>query len=191
MSVRVLAAKFARALLDTTPSETGRAQGMPGNGLARGPPANRKAGGSHHRFSQSSGIPCAMVLTVSCVLTLGTGLSCSHRRAKPGFAQLDTSVGVSGPHAFSVRIGAVRPHENRTRRQGVHRILPPRVVTTRDPPLLPGQDARIMPLIWGRRQDIFCKPEDARCDKLARRAIRAWRACKDCPSCRNDVHRPA
>jgi hypothetical protein len=71
MSVRVLAAEFARALLDTTPSETERAQGMPGNGLARGPPANQKAGGSHHRFSRSSGIPCATVLTVSCVLSLG------------------------------------------------------------------------------------------------------------------------
>jgi hypothetical protein len=29
-----------------------RAQGMPGDGLAHGPPANQKAGGSHHRFSQ-------------------------------------------------------------------------------------------------------------------------------------------
>jgi hypothetical protein len=25
---------------------------MPGDGLAHGPPANRKAGGSHHRFSR-------------------------------------------------------------------------------------------------------------------------------------------
>ena len=162
MSVRVLAAKFARALLDTTPSETGRAQGMPGNGLARGPPANRKAGGSHHRFSQSSGIPCAMVLTVSCVLSLGTGLSCSHRRAKPGFAQLDTSVGVSGPHAFSVRPERrSSARKNRARRQGVHRIPRPRFVTTRDPPLLPAQDGRIISLIWGRRQGNFCKSEHA------------------------------
>jgi len=53
---------------------------MPGNGLARGPPAKQKAGGSYHRFSQSSGIPCATVLTVSCVLSLGTGLFCSHRQ---------------------------------------------------------------------------------------------------------------
>ena len=35
---------------------------MPGEGLTHGPPANRKAGGENHRFSRSSGIPCAMVL---------------------------------------------------------------------------------------------------------------------------------
>jgi len=27
-----------------------------------GPPANKKAGGSHHRCAETSGIPCAMVL---------------------------------------------------------------------------------------------------------------------------------
>jgi hypothetical protein len=32
---------------------------MPGEGLTHGPPAEKKAGGSHHRISQSSGIPCA------------------------------------------------------------------------------------------------------------------------------------
>jgi hypothetical protein len=35
---------------------------MPGEGLTHGPPAEKKAGGSHHRISQSSGIPCAMAL---------------------------------------------------------------------------------------------------------------------------------
>jgi hypothetical protein len=29
-----------------------RAQGMPGDGLTHGPPATKKAGGSHHRFSR-------------------------------------------------------------------------------------------------------------------------------------------
>jgi hypothetical protein len=29
-----------------------RAQGMPGEGLTHGPPATKKAGGSHHRFSR-------------------------------------------------------------------------------------------------------------------------------------------
>jgi hypothetical protein len=32
--------------------EIKRAQGMPGDGLTHGPPATKKAGGSHHRFSQ-------------------------------------------------------------------------------------------------------------------------------------------
>jgi hypothetical protein len=52
---------------------------MPGDGLARGPPAKRKAGGSHHRFSRIPGIPCAMVLTGSFVLSPGTGISCPRR----------------------------------------------------------------------------------------------------------------
>src|SRR5882672_1685612 len=34
------------------PRESKRAQGMPGDGLTHGPPATKKAGGSHHRFSQ-------------------------------------------------------------------------------------------------------------------------------------------
>jgi len=89
-----------------------------------------------------------MVLTVSCVLSLGTGLFCSHRRAKPGFAQLDTSVGVSGPHAFSVRISAVRPHDQSCAPPTRPSHPDPRFVTTRDPPLLPAQDGRIMHLIW-------------------------------------------
>ncbi len=40
--------------------------------------------------------------TVSFVLSPVTGLSC-HRRSADNFRQLDTSVGVSGPHDFAVR----------------------------------------------------------------------------------------
>src|SRR5689334_10179822 len=39
-----------------------RAQGRPGAGRTHGPPATKKAGGSHHRFGRTSGLPCAMVL---------------------------------------------------------------------------------------------------------------------------------
>jgi len=65
-----------------------------------GPPAAKKAGDSYHRFSRSSGIPCAMVLTL---------IARSPR--EPGFlapviarliaAQLDLSVGRPGPRAFT------------------------------------------------------------------------------------------
>jgi hypothetical protein len=34
---------------------------------------------SHHRYAERSGIPCAMVLTVSFVFSPGTGLSCPRR----------------------------------------------------------------------------------------------------------------
>jgi hypothetical protein len=42
-------------------------------------------------------------LTAYSALSPGTGLDCHRRRAKPGFAQLGTSVGVPGPHGFAVR----------------------------------------------------------------------------------------
>jgi hypothetical protein len=34
---------------------------------------------SHHRYAERSGIPCAMVLTVSFVFSPGTGLCCPRR----------------------------------------------------------------------------------------------------------------
>ena len=37
---------------------------MPGEGFTHGPPATKKAGGSHHRCNRSTGIPCAAVLTL-------------------------------------------------------------------------------------------------------------------------------
>jgi hypothetical protein len=49
--------------------------------------------------------------------------------------ELDTSVGVSGPHDFAVRLSAVR-----YRRIRVHRI-PPRVRDDREPPLQRGGTA--------------------------------------------------
>jgi hypothetical protein len=55
-----------------------------------------------------SGIPCAMVLTVSSALSLATGLSC-HHRLQITICKLDPSVGGSGPHGFAVRVRTVRP----------------------------------------------------------------------------------
>jgi hypothetical protein len=69
-----------------------------------------------------------MVLTASFVLSPATGLSC-HRRLRTCIRKLDTSVGVSGPHDFSVRLRAIRQERIR-----VHRI-PPRVRDDREPPL--------------------------------------------------------
>jgi hypothetical protein len=48
-----------------------------------------------------------MVLTAYFVLSPVTGLSC-HRRLVNIFTKLDTSVGVSGPHDFAVRISTIR-----------------------------------------------------------------------------------
>ena len=51
---------------------------------------------------ESPGIPRAMVLTVSFVLSPVIGLFC-HRRRRDTSRQLDASVEASGPHDFSVR----------------------------------------------------------------------------------------
>jgi hypothetical protein len=48
-----------------------------------------------------------MVLTVSFVISLVTGLCCHHRLADTS-ARLDASVGASGPYDFAVRVSAVR-----------------------------------------------------------------------------------
>jgi hypothetical protein len=84
------------------------------------------------------GIPRAMVLRL---------ISCSPRR--PGFLatvapeklasqELDASVGASGPHAFAVRLSAVR-----YRRIRVHRIPPPTFVTIAKRPSRGGGTASI------------------------------------------------
>jgi hypothetical protein len=84
-----------------------RAQGMPGDGLTHGPPATKKAGGSHHRFSQSTGIPCTMVLTLLRTLP-GVHDFISHRRLAGHPARLSASPGAPGPHDFAVRVSRAR-----------------------------------------------------------------------------------
>jgi hypothetical protein len=57
---------------------------------------------SHHGHAGSSGIPRAMVLTASFVLSPVIGLSC-HRHRRKNFRRLDAGVEASGPHDFAVR----------------------------------------------------------------------------------------
>jgi hypothetical protein len=79
-----------------------RAQGMPGEGLTHGPPATKNAGGSHHRFSRSSGIPRATVLTLIRDLP-GDRLSCPRRPqcSSTKHRELGISTGMPGPHDFT------------------------------------------------------------------------------------------
>jgi hypothetical protein len=82
-----------------------RAQGMPGARCARSLACDKKT--KHTSVVTtvtpvSPGIPRAMVLTAYSALSPVTGLSC-HRRLQVITCQLDTSVGVSGPHDFAVR----------------------------------------------------------------------------------------
>ena len=80
---------------------------------------------------ESPGIPRAMVYGLYRALP-GDRLFC-HRRPWSCLHELDTSVGVSGPHDFAVRLSAVRQWHIR-----VHRIpsrVPSRVRDDRDTPL--------------------------------------------------------
>ena len=92
---------------------------------------------------EQPGIPRAMVLTVSFVISPVIGLFC-HRRWQVTTSQLDASVEASGPHDFAVRISNVRQRCLR-----VHRI-PPRVRDDRDTPLWWDETAQLIVLIWVR-----------------------------------------
>ena len=71
----------ARFILNFPPSEDQRAQGMPGDDLTHGPPATKKAGGSHHRFSRIIRHSPRNGFTAYIALSPGTGLFCPRRFA--------------------------------------------------------------------------------------------------------------
>jgi hypothetical protein len=93
-----------------------------------------------------------MVLTVSFVLSPVTGLFC-HRHPADNSAELDSSVGASGPHDFAVHL----KRRSSCSAISVHRI-PPRVRDDRaSAPLWDGTVSDIL-LIWVRRKrKYFCK----------------------------------
>jgi hypothetical protein len=94
---------------------------MPGEGLTHGPPAEKNAGGRYHRFSRSSGIPCAVGYGLYEV-SPGTGLIAPVIGAMPQHhRQLGISTGMPEPHDFAVRIRC-----DRLRTIRVHRSPPPR-----------------------------------------------------------------
>jgi hypothetical protein len=99
---------------------------------------------------ESPGIPHAMVYGLLRALPGAPGflatVACATSR------RLDTSVGVSGPHAFSVRFRAVRhrhyqrpPHPD------------PRFVTLRNAPLWDGTAGNIEVIWVFRKTEYFCK----------------------------------
>jgi hypothetical protein len=114
-----------------------------------GPRATKKHAAVTTGSAEITGIPCAMVLTVSFGLSSGTGLSCP-RDLRIIIRRLDASVGASGPHDFAVRAGVARLFDTIT-----SIASRPAFRDDRDAPLSTGRDVRKKPLIWGRRQDNF------------------------------------
>ena len=86
-----------------------------------GPRAVKKHGEGTTGSAKSSGIPCAMVLTLMARSPWGPGFLAPITReiiilrAWPQRREARTT-------RFCVRFSAVRPHDNRARRQNVHRI---------------------------------------------------------------------
>jgi hypothetical protein len=77
---------------------------MPGAGRTHGPPATKKQAASPQVQPRHPGIPCAMVLRLIRDLLGAPGLFATVIRAmREASRELDTSVGVSGPHDFAVR----------------------------------------------------------------------------------------
>ena len=147
---------------------------MPGDGLTHGPPATKKAGGSHHRFSQINrhslrdgfnGFLRALLGDHCLVATVA-------RETRERLHELSACIGAPGPHDFAVRVSHVRL------------TCPPRPSHPRptyrdDRPKRPSSSRR------DAREHRFDLPDAASadaCGRLARRAIgarvharRAWR----------------
>jgi hypothetical protein len=94
----------------------------------------------------SSGIPRAMVLTVSSVISPVIGLCC-HRRQRDTSRSLDASVEASGPHDFAVRIKrcSSAAHQRPSHPE-------PNVRDDRETPLLVGRDDSAIFLFLAKRQ---------------------------------------
>ena len=154
---------------------------MPGDGLTHGPPATKKQVAVTTGQAGSTGIPCAMVLTLMSRSPWGPGsLAPMAReiisRTWPQRREARTT-------RFCVRIGAVRPREqNRARRQSVHRIPRSTFVTIAKRPHDERGTARIMLLIWRGVKFISGKPNTFAARGSPRRAICARHACTNCPS---------
>ena len=88
-----------------------------------------------------------MVLTGSFVLSPVTGLFLSLSPAEDFFRWLDASVGASGPHDFTVRVGALVRSTSR-----VHRIPHPTSVTIAKRPSFERRMAEDVEVIWVKRE---------------------------------------
>src|ERR1700743_3431014 len=112
------------------PKERGRREDR-----VRAAPAVSRAKGSKKAHTsiqvqrKQSGLPCAMVLTVSFVLSPVTGLIVTVAPEKLASQERNASIGASGPHDFVVRVSIVRPRQTARRRHRVHRIPHPTFVT--------------------------------------------------------------
>jgi hypothetical protein len=106
----------ATSSAERSPLQRRRAQGMPEAGRPHGPPAKRKAGGSHHtRFSRITRHSLHDGFNAHIALSLGTGLSCPHRLVHHHAKSLASASGgqdhtILRRHRSSARTGRARRH---------------------------------------------------------------------------------
>src|SRR5713101_8449481 len=103
---------------------------------------------SNHRYTASTGIPCAMVLTVSFVLSSVTGLFCHRRSANLHPRTLAPASGrqdhTTSPYVATSFVRALFTHLTLPRPS--HPV--PNVRDDRDTPLLWERDSDVVDLIW-------------------------------------------
>ncbi len=156
----------ARAVLSCSPSSIRRAQGRPGAGRARGPPAQKNAGGRYHRFSRDHPALPARWSSRLYAGFLALGLLAAMRDNAFHALRGDTSVEVSEPCNFtSARASFVRTSK-RTCCEFSRPPLPAsRVVTiARNAPPQVRRDAR------EDRGDLPDDTSEITCDIVTRRA---------------------
>jgi hypothetical protein len=117
-------------VMQRTALERRRAQGRPGAGRARGPPANKKSWRqSPQVWPKHPGPPCAMVLTLIARSPWRPGFLAPIARSVRHASKLDLSVGRPGPHAFASVPGPFVRAKKRAATRCVHRIPRPTFVT--------------------------------------------------------------
>src|SRR5229473_4332817 len=170
----------ARVVWTTRPSREQRAQGRPGAHRTHGPRATKKARGRTTGTGGSSGLPCAMVLTVSFALSPVTGLFCHRRLAdnpristRLGSARIERDLApatgrqdhTTSPSAKK-RCSSLRGQRSLTEKSALRSLFVRNALAStasrtnarddRDTPLLPGLDnAEIAIDLGGKGSGIF------------------------------------
>jgi hypothetical protein len=109
-SRKIPAALIRPSCASSHPRKRQRAQGRPGARCTRGLACKSGNKNAHEHTGSAETLRPSLRsgFTAYFALSPVTGLSCHRHWRNRSFRQLDTSVGVSGPHDFAVRVSAAR-----------------------------------------------------------------------------------
>jgi hypothetical protein len=124
---------------------------MPGAGLTHGPRARKSTGKGPQAQPDHPAFPARWCYGLY-VIFPGTGLSCPRRTQASSACELDTSVGVSGPHDFAVRADDARlAPSSRPSQPSLTRR------DDRDTPSASRRDGATQSYFSGKRKQIFLR----------------------------------